>query len=243
MIRVLAVAAAVSALLAPAQAATIAHDSVVPFAEPAANTTEQRAAVMFKPQLHITNGCHPYAAVDAQGHTNGGLAPTGATDGGCSNAAGRTLVYGRAAWYNGFYGIMYAWYFPKDSPSSGLGHRHDWENVIIWIDNPTYYSPTLFAVSASVSDGYTPYYPPEIGYFDGFSSKIEYANVFLDHRVRETTLQGEKQPLIMWEQLTDAARMALEQTDFGYAKVPLRDEVFQAKLAEAWFMPKSTPQD
>ncbi|KAE9106020.1 hypothetical protein PF010_g12585 [Phytophthora fragariae] len=31
---------------------------------------------------------------------------------------------------------MYSWYFPKDSPSSRMGHRHDWEHVVVWINNP-----------------------------------------------------------------------------------------------------------
>ena len=28
-------------------------------------------------------------------------------------------------------------YFPKDSPSDGLGHRHDWEGVIIYLSSAT----------------------------------------------------------------------------------------------------------
>ena len=26
---------------------------------------------------------------------------------------------------------------PKDEPSDGLGHRHDWEGVIIWLSSST----------------------------------------------------------------------------------------------------------
>ncbi|ETO63627.1 hypothetical protein F444_18711 [Phytophthora nicotianae P1976] len=39
----------------------------------------------------------------------------------------------------------------------------------------------------------------------------------------------------MWEQLTDAARAALNNGDsFGKAEVPFSDEHFEDHLAEAW---------
>ncbi|OWZ13872.1 Necrosis inducing protein NPP1 [Phytophthora megakarya] len=40
--------------------------------------------------------------------------------------------------------------------------------------------------------------------------------------------------LIMWEQLTDAARDALNSADFGEAKVPFNDNNFDATLGQAW---------
>ncbi|KAK1938776.1 hypothetical protein P3T76_008851 [Phytophthora citrophthora] len=44
----------------------------------------------------------------------------------------------------------------------------------------------------------------------------------------------EYQDLIMWNQLTDQARTALESADFGDAKVPFNDKNFEAALAQAW---------
>ncbi|KAE8966274.1 hypothetical protein PR003_g21607 [Phytophthora rubi] len=38
----------------------------------------------------------------------------------------------------------------------------------------------------------------------------------------------------MWEQLTDAARLALNTTDFGRAYVPMNDANFEEKLKKAW---------
>ena len=61
-----------------------------------------------------------------------GLEPTGSPSGSCSSSPGQ--VYARAGSYQGAFAIMYSWYMPKDSPSSGLGHRHDWENAVIWLD-------------------------------------------------------------------------------------------------------------
>lgn len=49
----------------------------------------------------------------------------------CSSSTGQ--VYARGATYNGKFAIMYAWYMPKDSPSTGLGHRHDWESAVVWL--------------------------------------------------------------------------------------------------------------
>ncbi|KAG2770332.1 hypothetical protein JG687_00010189 [Phytophthora cactorum] len=46
---------------------------------------------------------------------------------------------------------------------------------------------------------------------------------------------GEYQDLIVWEQLTDAARVALNDlNNFGKAEVPFNDEYFEDRLAEAW---------
>ena len=52
---------------------------------------------------------------------------------------------------------MYSWYMPKDSPSSGLGHRHEWENVVVWLSGQSE-SATLRGVAISahgtlLSDG------------------------------------------------------------------------------------------
>uniref|UniRef100_K3X208 Uncharacterized protein n=1 Tax=Globisporangium ultimum (strain ATCC 200006 / CBS 805.95 / DAOM BR144) TaxID=431595 RepID=K3X208_GLOUD len=69
----------VSALAAivAVQAGSISHDQVVPFAEPTPSSISEKAAIKFKPQIHISNGCHPYPAVDAAGNTSGGLKPSG----------------------------------------------------------------------------------------------------------------------------------------------------------------------
>ncbi|RLN53125.1 hypothetical protein BBJ29_006252 [Phytophthora kernoviae] len=49
-----------------------------------------------------------------------------------------------------------------------------------------------------------------------------------------TTGAGDFHDLIMWDQLTDAARAALNTTDFGSAKVPFSDDNFSEKLKNAW---------
>ncbi|RLN88412.1 hypothetical protein BBJ28_00010584 [Nothophytophthora sp. Chile5] len=224
------------ASLAAVQGAVISHDAVVPFAQPTPTTTSQIAGVNFKPQLHITNGCHPYPAVDEDGNTSGGLKPTGSSSAGCKGSGYGSQIYGRSTWYNGVWAIMYSWYFPKDSPASGFGHRHDWEHIVVWLNNPAVSSPEILAVSASAHSGYTIYYPPDSDYLSGNSAKIDYYSVLLvNHAFRMTSDTGETQDLIMWDQLTDAARTALEDTDFGDANVPMKDANFETKLANAWY--------
>ncbi|KAE9102124.1 hypothetical protein PF010_g14217 [Phytophthora fragariae] len=146
-------------------------------------------------------------------------------------------IYGRITTFNGVYALMYSWYFPKDSPISGLGHHHDWEHVVVWVNDITLDSPSIIAVSPSALSGYNIYYPPESNTIDGFSAKVDYSSSWLvvNHALDSTSDAGETQDLIMWDQLTDAARTALENTDFGDANVPMKDANFEAKLANAYY--------
>ncbi|KAF4318865.1 hypothetical protein BBO99_00004172 [Phytophthora kernoviae] len=158
------------AAIAAVEADVISHDQVVPFAQPEATTISEKAAVKFKPQIHVTNGCHPYPAVNSAGDTSGGLKPTGAPSGSCKGSGYGSQVYGRSTWYSGRWAIMYSWYFPKDSPSTGLGHRHDWEHVVVWIDNPDVENPTILGVSPSAHSGYSKYVPPSSDTVDEYYS-------------------------------------------------------------------------
>lgn len=82
------------------KAASIGHDKVKPFPQPEPVTISEKAAVTFKPQLLITNGCHSYPAVNEAGETSGGLSPTGGTSAKCGGSALGSQVYGRSKWYN-----------------------------------------------------------------------------------------------------------------------------------------------
>ncbi|KAI1122781.1 NPP1-domain-containing protein [Nemania abortiva] len=205
--------------------AVIAHDAVVGFAQSAS-----ALELKFKPWLKVVNGCVPYPAVDAAGNTSGGLAPSGDPSGGCSSSTGQ--VYTRGAQYGSRYALMYSWYMPKDSPSSGLGHRHDWECIVVWLDSATATSPTIVGLSTSAHgdfDTITSDFP-----LDGTRAKIQYYSTWpLDHQLGTTSTIGGEQPLIAWENLTDAARTALENTDFGSANVPFKDANFESNLAKA----------
>ncbi|KAG3080352.1 hypothetical protein PI124_g20846 [Phytophthora idaei] len=127
---------------------------------------------------------------------------------------------------------MYSWYFPKDSPSTGLGHRHDWEHVIVWIDNPDVANPKILAVTLSAHSGYSKYAPPKAGTVAGNTAKINCESHWpVNHALDSTDKGGETQPLIMWDQMTEAARRSLNTVGFGDANVPMNDGNFMRKIA------------
>ncbi|KAF4315526.1 hypothetical protein BBO99_00008608 [Phytophthora kernoviae] len=104
---------------------------------------------------------------------------------------------------------MHSWYFPKNPAGLMYGHRHDWANVVVWSNNPAVTNPTSVALRyycIIINGGY--------------------------HSLDTTKKNGGGfQGLFMWEQLTDAARAALDSTDFGVeAPVPFIDINFEANL-------------
>ncbi|KAE8374208.1 necrosis inducing protein [Aspergillus bertholletiae] len=213
--------------------ASIDHDAVVGFDQTVPSGTTGDVYLAYQPDLYVVNGCVPFPAVDAEGNTNAGLAPSGDPSGDCSSSTGQ--IYVRGGTYGDYYAVMYAWYFPKDEPSSGLGHRHDWEGVIVWLaDSTSTSADNIVAVCPSAhggwdcsTDGYT---------LDGTSPLIRYFSVWpVDHQCGLTSTVGGTQPLIAWESLPTAASTALENTDFGAANVPFKDANFSSNLEKATF--------
>ncbi|RJE18417.1 NPP1 domain protein [Aspergillus sclerotialis] len=213
--------------------ASIDSDKVIGF-----NTTVPEGVTgdiyqAYQPHLYVMNGCVPFPAVDAAGNTNAGLKPTGPPSGDCKISTGQ--IYVRGARARSKYALMYSWYMPKDSPSTELGHRHDWEGVIVWLPDSTSISAeNILAVCPSAhggwdcsTDGFT---------LSGTSPLIKYFSVWpLDHQLGLTSTKGGMQPLVAWESLPDAARRAIEKTDFGSATPPFKDSVFEGNLADATF--------
>ncbi|KAG6580096.1 necrosis inducing-like protein NPP1 type [Phytophthora cinnamomi] len=231
--------------------ASIDHDKVQPFAQPEPVTISEKAAVKFKPSLLIQTGCYPYAAVNAAGETTGGLKATGKADSDCTGSPLGSQVYGRAIWHKDLWAVMYAWYFPKDIYFGNFfqkGQRHKWVSAVVWLDNPALEKPKILAVSTYNVDGWYAILkngPPECGrrscappftdYINDTSPMLMYASYNKGSSVSTTVVRGgELQDLIMWEQLTDEARGALSETDFGEkAKVPFVDDNFKTNLEAA----------
>lgn len=125
---------------------------------------------------------------------------------------------------------MYSWYMPKDEPSDGLGHRHDWENAVVWLSSAST-SATVLGLAVSQHGGYSTTTAPS---FSGVRPLVGYVSYWpLDHQLISDTSVGGSQPLIAWESLASAAQTALSNTDFGSANVPFKDSSFTANLAEA----------
>ncbi|KAE8875885.1 hypothetical protein PF005_g23934 [Phytophthora fragariae] len=141
-------------------------------------------------------------------------------------------------WYNDVWAIMYAWYFPKGFFIGVASRRFDWASAVVWIDNPDFATPKILGLSTSTSDDdYQTKNPaPDFAILGGTSTLLYHS---INEAAGQPTLDyssrtGDFQPLIMWEQLTDAARLALNTTDFGRAYVPMNDANFEEKLKKAW---------
>ncbi|KAL5594482.1 hypothetical protein BROUX41_001414 [Berkeleyomyces rouxiae] len=211
----------------------IGHKEVVGFPETVPQTTLGSLYLKFKPYLHRVNGCVPFPAVNAAGEVSGGLSPTGSPSGGCTSSTGQ--IYARGAWYESQYGIMYSWFMPKDGPTTGAGHRYDWESAIVWIDNPEVDSPNIIGLSASAHGSYSTIKTDFTSHFNGTNALIEYISTWpMNHQLEISTTQGLMYPLIAYESLTYEARYTLENWDFDSANVPFKDENLADNLKKAW---------
>ncbi|POM76636.1 NPP1-like protein [Phytophthora palmivora] len=205
---------------------TLPYDQVEPFEmpEPSESTVTEKAAIKFRPKLHIANGCHAYPAVNEAGQISTGIKKADPTGAACGGSKLGTQVYGRSAWFGRVWAIMYAWYFPDVTP--------DWEHVIVWTNNPNVTNQVILAVTTSNSTGgYTSQVPPDASMVTGKSVKVSYKNNALE----STTEVGDSQNLILWHQLTPEAQEALnDDQSFGGVKVPVNDDYFLLQLGKAW---------
>ncbi|KAE8989831.1 hypothetical protein PF011_g18607 [Phytophthora fragariae] len=127
---------------------------------------------------------------------------------------------------------MYARYFPKDmywGTFSETGHRHEWASAVVWLDNPALEKPKILAVSTSQADGVYRIVKNGPPLCDRYSCAPRFTECI--NGTSPMLMVGETQDLIIWEQLTEEARGALSETDFGKkAKVPFIDANFNANL-------------
>ncbi|CAI5720973.1 unnamed protein product [Hyaloperonospora brassicae] len=214
---------------------SIKHNDVKPFPQPEPTTLSEKAGVKFKPELHITNGCASYPFVNAAGEIGGGLENRGSSDGQCKGSGHGSQVYGRSDWYNNKWAIMYFFYFPKDSPSHLIGRSHGFEQAIVWLENPAT-STSVLAVSLTKGLKYSKKVGPDLKYLNGTSVKLSYerAGPLRSHVLRLTEKAGDSLPLIMWEQLPQVARDAVNAFRSEGDKVPISDSEFVEELGKAW---------
>ncbi|KAL2123586.1 hypothetical protein VTJ04DRAFT_4041 [Mycothermus thermophilus] len=102
------------------------------------------------------DGCYNVPAIDAEGNIAKGLPHnyTGLSSD-CRDASDldNNNVYSRQRCNNGWCAYLYDYYFEKDvavAHVQNIGHRHDWEHVVVWVrNNKAEY------VAASRHNGYT----------------------------------------------------------------------------------------
>lgn len=120
---------------------------------------------------------------------------------------------------------------PKDEPSSGLGHRHDWENCVVFLTSSSSDAEFVSMVVSQHGD----YDADSSPTFSGTNPYVGYISYWpVNHQLIFTDTLGGTQPLIAWDELTDAARDALDTTDFGDATVSFKDSNFESYLADAY---------
>ncbi|OJJ06601.1 hypothetical protein ASPVEDRAFT_56188 [Aspergillus versicolor CBS 583.65] len=215
----------------------IDHDAVVGFDETVPEGTTGEQYLAYQPYLYVEDGCVPFPAVDAEGNTSGGLEPSGGSSSNCDSSPGQ--VYARSTMSDGSvstYGaaIMYSWYMPKDSPSTGLGHRNDWEGVVVWLNDES--STAVDNIAAVCPSAHGEWNCDTEFTLDGSRPLIKYSSTWpVNHQLDLTDEIGGTQPLVAWESLPDVARQALQDADFGDATVPLKDETFGGNLESATY--------
>ncbi|KUF92059.1 hypothetical protein AM588_10006644 [Phytophthora nicotianae] len=147
---------------------------------------------------------------------------------------------------------MYTWYFPKGFFADFASKRHDWQNVVVWINNPDLEWPKIVGVSMSnVDSEYTTKLEMMAYYFSGYrmegtrgyrrsiygsatSLRFAYEMILTSPYLDFADEDGEYQSLIMWEQLTDAARAALnDSSNFEEREIPFSDEHYMDHLEMA----------
>jgi hypothetical protein len=212
----------------------IDHDQVAAFADSFGTGVSANLYSKFKPWLKVQDGCVPFPAVDRDGRLGSGLKNSGAMNGRCSSSPGQ--VYVRGGTHNGLFAIMYAWYFPKDMNVDGpgnFGHRHDWENIVVFLSEQGP-NARIKGISYSSHSGYI----QRAGSYDldGSRPKVKYHREggIKNHSVDSTGTKGGAQAMINWAQLPAKARDALNRADYGSANCPFKDSNFSSKLKSAF---------
>ena len=185
----------------------------------------------FAPKLHVDHGCQPHAAVDDIGNYSAGLRDSGRHNGQC-NSSDNGQVYARSACKESFCGHMFVYYMPKDNgfPFPFLGHRHDFEEIVIWTKNGN-----IIGAAYSAHGDYRYHNNPYMSDnrvnpsydLDGFTHAMQ--------RIENSDKgKGTVWPVASWELMTQAAKNALsDSANFPNTNFAAKDTNFIDKINEA----------
>ncbi|GAA3820636.1 NPP1 family protein [Streptomyces phyllanthi] len=211
---------------------------------PANATAFQRA---FEPVYdYDTDSCYPAAAVDGNGNLNGGLNPSGSVTGGCrtANHLNNDNSYSRPKCNQGWCGIIYATYFEKDQATAlGGGHRHDWESVVVWVQQgasrPAYVSVSAHGDYTTYAASAVPFWDagmthPKIVYHKDGVSTHAFRLAKWDETPENATGQWHWEDLVGWDNFPATwIRDRVAGANWGSANFPLKDGNFENNLNEA----------
>ena len=110
----------------------------------------------------------------------------------------------------------------------------NWMHVIVWISNLKEDSELLSVTTKSLV-GYSTHTPPTNDQMDGSHVKLTYWWLHqTSHYLTLTDKAGRYQDLIMWDDMTHAAREALEHTTFFGSKAPISRKKFKQYIKQAY---------
>ncbi|MFF1451275.1 NPP1 family protein [Streptomyces sp. NPDC058274] len=190
-----------------------------------------------------TDGCYTTAAIGADGTINPGLSLGGDVNGHCHDPAqlNNANTYSRSKCNNGWCAVMYASYFEKDQATLGpaaIGHTHDWEHVIVWINNNQvqYVSVSQhssYALAAAADVRFDGTHPKIVYHKDGVSTHdFRFANT--NDEPPENATGGWFFPrLVGWEGYPAGYRDKLMNANFGEATIKIKDGSFNDNLSYA----------
>ena len=213
-------------------AASRPHDSISPLTH-GANATLNR----FLPKLDRNSACYPYTAVDENGNYNSGLADSGGESSQCSSTNNQQVYTRNTRINNNTHAVMYAYYFPKDNglivPS--IGHRHDWEHVIVFIENLG-----NEAREEIVGAAYSAHGGVSVTTNPNRDGKHIYINYDFNGSVTHSFTEGREgsnnnHVLISYNRIPQAAKDTLNNQNFGSAIVPFRNsgDRFNSRIQQA----------
>lgn len=190
-----------------------------------------------------TDGCYSTPAIGPDGSVNEGLNPSGDLNGQCRDSwdLDNTNGYARYKCNNDWCAIMYGLYFEKDQalPGSSLGgHRHDWEHVVVWVQNNE-----ARYVSTSAHGDFNVYNRDQIRW-DGTHPKIVYHKDGVSTHCFRPADSNDEPPenhdqawqfpaLVGWNGYPAGVQEKLSQADFGSAVFGLKDGNFNYHLEKA----------
>ncbi|MFC7589544.1 NPP1 family protein [Nonomuraea antimicrobica] len=186
------------------------------------------------------DGCYPTPAIGRDGAIAPGLALGGAVNGQCRDLSDldNTNSYSRSKCNNGWCAYIYGLYFEKDQTLPGCcGHRHDWEHVVVWVQNGTaqYVAASehgAYNVRARSQLPWDGTHPKIIYHKDGLSTHaFRFAN--FDEQPENHKGTWQFPPLVGWDSYPAGFRDRLTAHDFGSASFGLKDSSFGGELAKA----------
>jgi hypothetical protein len=197
------------------------------------------------------DGCYPTPAIGPDGTLNGGLNPTGTLNGGCHDQSDldNTNGYSRYKCNNGWCAIAYGLYFEKDqavADTSIGGHRHDWEHVVVWVQNDQaeYVATSAhgeFSVYASSAVQWQGVHAKVVYHKDGVGTHCFRLGNPNDEPPENGYHTWQYPTLVGWNGYPTGVRDKLTSADFGSAIFGLTDGSFNGLLAKA--MPAGIPFD